>query len=96
MFCFFVFPFSKFPPFFSLPFKIESKLGTGLSTIFDEAVQHIAESLGTNFWISFIRTEAFTNIDRRPKIIGAFDLKKVFLIPSFLSYGWYLCYLHRR
>lgn len=56
--------------------KIESKLGAGLSTIFDEAVQHVAESLGTNFWISFIRTDAFTNIDRRPKIIGAFDLKK--------------------
>lgn len=68
--------------------SIADRIGQGNSEVFDGAFQHICESMATNFWISFTASESFKTIDRRAKIIGAFDLKKALkksTVPKYLK-----------
>lgn len=38
-----------------------------MSNVFDEALFHCAESLATNYWLDFTKSESFKNITRKKK-----------------------------
>jgi hypothetical protein len=74
--------------------KIEENMGKGTANVFDEALFHCAESLATNYWLDFTKSDAFKNIDKKKKKgnellpFGSDDLKKSMKkanIPSYIT-----------
>lgn len=61
--------------------NIVGRYGKGETDIFEEAFEHTAESLATNYWFDFTKTELFKHLDKKSTKLGGvvkvgYSLKK--------------------